>query len=124
MSAKNDEMITTGAGTEVLTRYEDATFILGVVEDKILNDTTVLPIAPVAKQVVAKELLLAGGSLKETGRDNLVGIDVLQRKGNACGCYNVEFLFHSNVLGSVITPVTAAAAATRGEQRMVRAPGP
>ena len=29
-----------------------------------------------------------------------------------------------NVLGSVMTPVTAAAAATRGEARMVREPGP
>ena len=117
-------MLTRGARAEILACHEDATAVGGVVEDEILVHSAVGIVAPVAKQVVAKELLLAGGCLEEASRDNLVGIDVLQRKGNAGGCYNVEFLFHNSVRGSVITPVTAAAAATSGEQRMVRLPGP
>lgn len=32
--------------------------------------------------------------------------------------------YYNNVRGSVITPVTAAAAATKGEAKTVRAPGP
>ena len=32
--------------------------------------------------------------------------------------------YYNNVRGSVITPVTAAAAAVRGEARSVREPGP
>ena len=70
----------------------------------------------------------------------MVGVHILERERNAGGCYNVEFLFHFdllsnclrsdcaktyiNSLGSVITPVTAAAAATSGEARIVREPGP
>ena len=81
-------------------------------------------VAPVAKQVVAKELFFLGGRLQETGRDNLVGVHILQWKRNARRCYDVKFLFHNNSLGSVITPVTAAAAATKGDARMVREPGP
>ena len=117
-------MLARRARAEILACHEDATAVGGVVEHEVLVGRAVSIVAPVAEQVVAKELLLAGGSLEETGRDDLVGIDVLQRKGNAGGCYNVEFLFHSSVRGSVITPVTAAAAATSGEQRMVRLPGP
>ena len=117
-------MFTRRTRTEVLTSHEDAALILGVVENKILNHATVFPIAPVTKQVVAKELLLFGGCLEEACRDNLVGVHILQWQGHARRCYDVKFLFHNSVLGSVITPVTAAAAATNGDARMVREPGP
>ena len=33
-------------------------------------------------------------------------------------------IYYMNSLGSVMTPVTAAAAAVSGDARMVRAPGP
>ena len=117
-------MFTRRARTEVLASHEDAAFELGVVEDEILNHTAVLPVSPVAKQVVAKEFFLLGGCLEEACGDNLVGVHILQRKGHTRRCYDVKFLFHNSVLGSVITPVTAAAAATKGDARMVREPGP
>ena len=39
-------------------------------------------------------------SLKEAGRNNLVGVHILERKRNAGGCYNVEFLFHFYLLSN------------------------
>ena len=56
-------MFTTGARTEVLACHEDAALVLGIVEDEILNNSAVCVVAPVAKQVVAIELLLLGGCL-------------------------------------------------------------
>ena len=117
-------MLTTGTVTEVLASHEDATTVCRVVQHEALINGTIGIVTPVTEEIIAKETLLAGRRLQETGRDNLVGVHILQRKGHTSGCYNVEFLFHNSVLGSVITPVTAAAAATKGEQRIVRLPGP
>ena len=113
-----------GSRTEILASHEDTTLVAGIVEDKILNHSAVSVVAPVAKQVVAKELFFFGGSLQKAGGNYLVCVHILQRKRHARRCYDVKFLFHNNSLGSVITPVTAAAAATKGDARMVRAPGP
>ena len=116
-------MLARAATAEVLACHEDTTAIGGIVEHKVLIQRAVGLVAPIAKQVVAKETFLPGGSLQESGGDNLVCVHILQWKGHTCTGYNVEFLFH-NVLGSVITPVMAAAAATNGLARMVLAPGP
>ena len=70
-------MLTTAAGTEILTCHKDATRIGGIVKDKILVKTTVSVVAPVAKKVIAKETLLACCCLQKTGRDNLVCIHIL-----------------------------------------------
>ncbi len=115
-------MFTAGTATEVLASHQYTTAIGRVVEHKIFNYAAVLAVTPVTEQVVTKALLVCG--LKKTGRDNLIGIYILQWEGNASGGDDIEFLFHNSSLGSVITPVTAAAAATNGEARMVRAPGP
>ena len=68
-------MLTTGARTEVLARYEDAALVFRIIQDEILNQATVGTIAPVTKKVIAKTLLIR--CLEETGRDNLVGIYIL-----------------------------------------------
>ena len=115
-------MLATGTRSKVLADNEDATAIGRVIKDEILNHGAIRTIAPITKEILAKAFLVGG--LEETGRYNLVGIHVLYRQRNTSGCNDVEFLFHNNVRGSVITPVTAAAAATSGEQRRVRAPGP
>ena len=70
-------MFTRRTRAEILASHENAAFVARVVEDEILNHSTILMVAPVAKQVVAKELFLFGGSLQETGRDNLVGVHIL-----------------------------------------------
>ena len=46
--------------------------------------------------------------------------------GNLCHLFNLLIYFINGIKsrGSVITPVTAAAAATSGDARHVRAPGP
>ena len=96
-------------------------------QDGFLNeDEQILVFTIIAKriQVIAEELLLAGCSLEESGWNNLVGVNILQWKWHTSRCYDVEFLFHNSSLGSVITPVIAAAAAVSGDARMVRAPGP
>ena len=87
-------MFAAGARTEVLAGHKDAAAIGRVVQYEVLVQCAVGVLAPVAEEVVTKELLLAGSRLKETGGDNLVSIHVLQRKGNAGGGYDVEFLFH------------------------------
>ena len=68
-------MLPTGARAEVLARHEDAASVGGVVEHKVLHGLSVLVVAPVAEQVLAKALLV--GSLQETGRNDLVCIYVL-----------------------------------------------
>ena len=86
-------------------------------------------IAPITEQVIAKEFFIFGCGFQETGWYNLICIYIFQRQGDAGACYDIEVLFHDNFvyinsLGSVITPVTAAAAAVNGEASKVRDPGP
>ena len=74
-------MFAAGARAEVLTGHEDAATVGGVVQHKVLVQSSISIVAPVAEEVVAEELLLAGGGFEETSRDDLVGIYVLQREG-------------------------------------------
>ena len=117
-------MFATAARSEVLAGHENAAGILRIVEDKILNDRAIFMITPIAEQVFAKEAFLPGSRFQKTGRDYLIGVHILQRQGHASTFYNIKFLFQNSSRGSVITPVTAQAAATNGDARMVREPGP
>ena len=51
-------------------------------------------IAPVTEQVLAEETLLTRRGFQETCRDDLVGIDILQRKGHTRARDDIKFLFH------------------------------
>ena len=70
------------------------TGIQGIVQHKVLVQGSVGIVAPVAEQIVAKVFLFAGRCLQETGRNDLVGIHIFQRKGHTGACYDIEFLFH------------------------------
>ena len=85
-------VLATGARTEILACHEDAAAIGGVVEYKILDRMTILIITPVTEEVVAKTFLVSG--LEKTGWYDLVGIHILQRKGNAGRCDNIKLLLH------------------------------
>ena len=84
----------TAARPEILACHEDLPAVLGIVQHKIRIERPVRTVTPVAEEVVAKELLIAGRSLEEAGGNDLVGVYVLQRQGDAGGCQYVEFLFH------------------------------
>ena len=81
--------------TEVLARHEDGARISGVVEHKVFL-RAVGVIAPVAEKIVAKARLVGG--FEETRRDDLIGVDVLQRERHTGAIYDVEFLFHNTLL--------------------------
>ena len=81
--------------TEVLACHENGARISGVVEHKVFL-RAVGVIAPVAEKIVAKARLVGG--FEETRRDDLVGVDVLQRERHAGAVYDVEFLFHNTQL--------------------------
>ena len=117
-------MLATAARAKVLACHEDASRVSRIIKHEVLVGCSVCIVTPVTKQIVTEETLLACRSLEESGRYDLVCIYVLQRQGDASRCNDIEFLFHNSVLGSVITPVTAAAAATSGDANMVREPGP
>ena len=123
-------MFTAASRTEILPRYQDFTAISRVVQHKFFVQRTIRMVSPVTEQVITKKLLFTGGRFQETCRNNLVSIHVFQRQGYTSTCYDVKFLFHTfhsvymNSLGSVITPVMAAAAAVNGLANKVRAPGP
>ena len=117
-------MLTRGAGTEVLASHEDTAGISGIVQHEVRIGSAIGIIPPIAEQVITEETFLTRRCFQETGGDNLVCVHILQRERHTSTGYDVEFLFHNNVRGSVITPVTAAAAATSGDARIVRAPGP
>ena len=91
-------MLTAAARAEVLACHEDLSAVGGVIQHKIRVQGSVRTVTPVAEKVVAKELLIADGCFQEAGRDDLVGIYVLQRQGDTSGCQYVEFLFHNPIL--------------------------
>jgi len=70
-------MLTAGARTEVLARNQYAAGIRWVVQHKVLIRRAIGVVSPIAEQVVAKEFLLAGRSLKETGGYYLVCVHIL-----------------------------------------------
>ena len=84
-----------GTGTEILTGNKDGTVTESrVVEYEVRVVATIGTVAPIEKEMVAKELLVASCGLHEAGRDNLVGIDVLKRERYAGGGKSGERLFH------------------------------
>ena len=83
-------MLAARARTEVLACHQNLmhTFagclaVVGLVEDEVLLRLALLVVAPVAEQVVAEEALVPRRGFQEAGRNDLVGIDILQRKRNA-----------------------------------------
>ena len=85
-------VLAAGARAKVLAGHEDAAGVAGIVEDEVLLQAAVFVIAPVAEEVVAEAFLVS--SLEEAGGDDLVCIYILQRKRNAAGSDDIEFLFH------------------------------
>ena len=117
-------VFTAGARTEVLPRHKDFPAVPGIVEDESGIGGSVAVVTPVAEQVLAEKPLVAGRRLQEAGGYDLVRVHILEGKGHAGRFDDIEFLFHNKVLGSVTTPVTAAAAAVSGLARRVRDSGP
>src|SRR5262249_38615722 len=113
------------SAAEVVARDQDPGAAgLGAVEHEV---GLLLPVgaeAPVAEQVLA-QAVLAGG-LEEAGRDDLVGVDVLDRQHDGARAEGLDRCdFHQSISrASVILPVTAAAAAVSGLARNVRPPAP
>src|SRR5580658_1568900 len=93
---------------------------LGFVQWEIGLGSSVGLVAPVAEQSLAHALF--GDGLQITGRDDLIGIDIIGRDHDRFALDGLEF--HSRVLTSVTTPVTADAAAVSGLARNVRPPLP
>src|SRR5450759_1503682 len=78
-------------------------------------------VAPIVEKLLVETLL--GGGLQEARRDDLVGIDVVQRKFDEAA-FEIGEWGHSSVLTSVTTPMMALAAAVSGLARKVRPPLP
>ena len=87
-------MFAAGTAAEVLSGYQNAAVILGIVEHKVRIQRAVGTIAPVAEQVVAEEFLFPGRCLQKAGGDDLVCVHILQRKRHTGTGYDVKFLFH------------------------------
>ena len=71
-------MFTAGAASEVLAGNKDDSRISRIVEHEVGTGCSIGIVSPVAKQIVAHAYLI--GSLEETGRDDLIGVNILQRK--------------------------------------------
>ena len=121
-------VFTARAAAEILSCHQNLPAVGGVIQYEVFVRCAVGVVTPIAEQIVAESLFVS--RFQEAGGDDLVGIDILQREGHTCAGDDIEFLFHLslffyiNVLGSVITPVIAAAAAVSGLARRVREPGP
>ena len=89
-------MLAAGTGTEVLACHEDLSAVGRVVQHKVGVGSAVGTVTPVAEEVVAEPFARRG--FEETCGDNLVGIDILQRKGHARAGDDIEFLFHCCIL--------------------------
>src|SRR5271155_3061212 len=69
-------------------------------------------IPPVVKQLIRQPIL--GNRLQKSRRNDLIGIDIIDRQRNQLTFKRSELDHPSKVLTSVITPVTAVAAAVSG----------
>ena len=87
-------VLTAGTGTEVLAGNENFTAVGRVVEYEIFLDVSILVVAPISEKIVTEEFLVSRCGFQKTRRNNLVGVDIFQRKGHTCACYYIEFLFH------------------------------
>ena len=75
---------------DLLTKFTKETGIK--VQYETFDRIPLFVVAPVAEQVVAKSAFV--GCLQKTGRNNLVGVHILQRKWHAGAGNYIEFLFH------------------------------
>ena len=71
-------MFTAGTTSEVLSGNKDDSRIRRIVEHEVCTGCSIGIVSPVAKQIVAHACLI--GSLEETGRDDLIGVNILERK--------------------------------------------
>src|SRR6185436_19227043 len=113
------------AAAEVVAADEHArAAILGLVQNEVRKLAAVLSVAPVVEQILAETLFRRGR--EKARRNDLVGVDVVVRQHDSSRA-NVFDRFHrqpTRSRGSVIAPLTAAAAAVSGLASTVRAPVP
>lgn len=84
-------MFAAGTATEVLPGNKNLTFISILVQYKVGIRVTGFVITPVAEKIIAEAL--ACGCFQEAGRDDLVCVDIFQRKRDTGRCYYREFFF-------------------------------
>src|SRR5574344_2454336 len=82
-------VFTAGAAAKVLSCHQYAATIGRVVQYETFDRIPLFVVAPVAEQVVAKSAFV--GCLQKTGRNNLVGVHILQRKWHAGAGNYIEF---------------------------------
>ena len=85
-------MLATASASEIFARYEDNTVVTPLIENKVGIRRSVFGVSPVVKQKISETVSRCG--FEEASGDDLVGINVLQGEGNACGCYCLESFFH------------------------------
>ena len=74
---------------EVISSQENlGTLISGIIQHKIRFGRTVGVVAPVGKKIVAHAFLI--GRFQETRRDDLVGVNIVDRQRNNTGCESGE----------------------------------
>ena len=93
-----------------------------LIQDEIRLRISFRIVAPVVEKLLVQPFL--GDRFQEPRRDDLIGVDVVDRERQKAAFELREFLHWSNVLTSVTTPVMALAAAVRGLARNVRPPFP
>src|SRR5579872_2175572 len=79
-------------------------------------------VAPVVEELIPEAVLR--NRLQEARRNDLVGVDVVDRQQHHAAVERCKFRHCGKVLTSVTTPVTALAAAVSGLARNVRPPLP
>src|SRR5216684_3900292 len=84
---------------------------LGLPERKLRIGLAVGQVSPIVKEMSTEPRALGGG--EKAGGNDLVGVDVVDAQGDVARGECRDGLSHS-VRGSVMRPVTAAAAAVRG----------
>ena len=93
-------MLSARAATEVAASDEDAgAGVGGIVEHEGGDGLALLVVAPIVKEIVA-EALFRGG-FEKAGGDDLIRVDVLERKGDAGAAEDGEF-FVDNRLTMVV----------------------
>ncbi len=89
-------VLATGTRTEVLPCHQYLSTISRIVQNKRFYFVALLIVPPIAEEVFTEPLFV--GCFQEAGRNDLVRIHILKRKGDASRCYDVEFLFHYSFL--------------------------
>ena len=89
-------MLAARAATEVATSDEDAgASVGGIIEHEGGDGLALLVIAPIIKEIVAEALF--GGGFEEAGGDDLIRVDVFERKGDAGAAEDGEFFVHNRL---------------------------